>query len=731
MKLLILKVTDMRSELCVSRIERTILQQAGVDAVYADLTTGNVKVRCLDENLTEATLSGLIREAGYHIYAPEQKADRELKQAEQNKLLQRCRWAAVCTAAAILFSVILYLRQMLGLSYSAVIAAAAAEVILSIAVLFLARQAVENGFGDLFAGKPRLESLTSVGVAAALLCSGYSLLAFCRGQLAAADNIYAAAAALALLWTLYGEYLTAVTTDGADEIQQPPSKAAVSQPLTAVLQQRSGSVTVPTDFLLPKDLIIVRKGEKIPVNGMIEAGKAAVDESHFSGSSIPVLKGPKMQALSGSYVCGGELTIRVAAEKTAPETKTEEKPFLSEIFAADKHAALFVPLLLIIAVAASLNWLFYSGNFSLAVKIFCTVLLVASPCVLKPAAAAALRQAVRTSAAQGMTYRKMTVLSAMRQIGLVIFGKTGIVTDKELELTDLITYGGVQRQAALSLAVALECDSMHPVARALRKQTDDQKLPVCEKLQYFPGQGVTAVCQKLKVSFGTAGYISKSCHLSPEVLKLASDWQQQGKNVMFLSVGKTLCAALALAEHIPAAHQQGVADLREHGIRAMLITGDTQAAAERAAKAVGIDKYVAALSQQEKAELISSISRGGEQVAFVNSAVNQYMEGCDDIIYIAVNGKDADCRMRQRADVMLQNNNLGLIWQAVRLSEKMTAVSKQNMKVFYLLLVLCLPAAAGVFYLLPLKLLAEPLYVTALLLIEGLILFANSRRLQI
>ena len=386
MRLLTLKIQGMKSVLCVSSVERAVLSIEGVDAVHIDLTTGIAKIRCYDETVTEDTIKNKIIDTGYSIDAQKTSAAAEPENQEANLYRKSFLLGAIAVIAA-LTSLILYFRGLLGLNFNLIMTAAAAECCCGLLALYLGKKIVLEGLNNLFSGKPCMESLTAVGVCFALLYSLFSLYDLSSGNDLAARNIYAAAAAAVLWWSMLGEYLSS-------KICQPKTESETAA-LPAMLMSKGEKYPVTTDMLLEGDVIVIQKGEIIPADGIIEAGNAAVDESDFTGSSIPVLKDKGMEVMAGSYVFGGELTVKVSATAASlPKNVADKKAVTVEKLenSGDKRAALFLPVILIVAVAVSLNWLFYSGSLGLAGKVFTAIMLVTCPCALKAAQSAAFNR---------------------------------------------------------------------------------------------------------------------------------------------------------------------------------------------------------------------------------------------------------------------------------------------------------------------------------------------------
>lgn len=720
MRVFTFKISGIKSVLCVNTIERAVCALEGVDAVCVDISSGLVRIRCHNDGVAEETIQSVILEAGYNaVKLPGVTA----ADKQEDGLRQSCRIAAIIAVIAALAAFSLYFRWLLPLKSEHILLLASAECLCGLGALYIGRQIILEGFHNLFYGRPCMESLTAVSVSAAMLYSLLSLYDLYMGNRIAAGNIYAAAVALILLWSIGGEYF-------ASEAERREKKTIVSV-RPAQLLRNGTEHTVTADMLFTGDLVVVRQGENIPADGIAESGNAAVDESDFTGNSIPVLKEKGMKVMAGSYVFGGELTVKVlkTAEKLHDmhEEVRESKAAVST--PADKRAAFFLPLILIVAVAVSLNWLFYSGSFGLAGKVFTSILLVTCPCALKMGQAAALLRTLQQAAVSGIYCRSAGPLNIFKDISVVIFGKTGTITDRKIVMTDIVTYNGVQKDAALTLAASLENSSLHPAASALREHVAEENLLACEKLQYLPGQGISAICQKVRVCFGTFEYVKKSCRILAAAAELTEKWRQEGKMPLFLAAGRTLCAAFAMAEEVPSSGKDVVIRLQEQGIRSILMSGDSKEAAMRAAELTGIKKYMGALSPEEKLELVSSISMGGEKVAVVSGCHNDCLAECKADIRIAVGCRQSACDDGDAADVLLAEGNLPALLRAIQLSRKLEKVDRQGVMLFYLLTTMLLPVAAGAFYFLQPGLLAQPLYVFISVLTVGVLLLLNARRI--
>lgn len=715
MKLYTLKVKGMRSALDVSSIERLLKKIDGIDAVNINVVNAVVKVRCADETELE-TITSVIADNGYSFYETEEQAERQQDSSEGKKeiAVYGIIFLIILAAAVLLF---LHEKNLLAAEVNLLKGAAAAELVLGSLALYSARRYITEGIKELLGGNPRMTSLPALGCLTAYLYSAVNVCYALVYDISFAYDLYFLPAVLLMLLQKAGN----VWLDSAYQIKcYEPLKEDVSEE-KVILIKGDENIEITNKMILPGDVISLSCGQTAYAEGTIVAGEAAVDEGLVNGKSMPVLKKKGETLFWGSVLCGGSINLQVnSVEQVCTVEKQVHECDLAAVFNNDAKAAVYLPFIMIAGIVACLNWLFYTGNFNEAITIVVVVLLLSAPELIKISLVISVKNALKKSRKQGIFFKSIRTLLDTAQASVAVIGKTATLTKRNITVTDIVTFNGVNEQSAVCLAASLETESLHPVATAIKNCITQSSTFDCSNIKYSPGCGVRGVHQRVKVALGNYDYMRKLCRIPDYIKKQEDEFAADGKTVVYLAAQNQVCALFALAEELNEADKQGIKKLHDLELRTMMVTGDSSECAERAAKYFQISRFISELSIRDKCQLLHSLKQGGEKVVVFSE------NWCDRLLYkyadISVSMSGTTKRL---ADVALSKHDFGLFVQGVLLSRKLLKNIKQNLKVMFIFNIMAVGAVLCCLYSFA-DIVLHPLLVTAVILLNFLVVIMTA-----
>lgn len=715
MKLYTLKVKGMRSALDVSNLERLLKNIDGVDAVNINVVNAVVKVRCADETELEA-ITSVITANGYALYDKDELDTRKKfsGESDRNIFLHIIIFTGILIAAAGLF---LHEQKLVKAEINLLKGLAAAEFILCSVALYSARTYLSEGINELFSGNPRMTSLPVLGCLTGYLYSAVNVYYAFIYSIDFAYHLYFLPVALLLLLHKVGSlWLSSVYNIKSYE----PLKEDRSQDQVLLIKGEE-PVEITSDLVLPGDVVSFRCGQTVYAEGTVVAGEAAVDEGAVNGTSMPVLKKKGDTIFFGSVLCGGSINLQVnAVEQSSEYTKQKRDCDLAAVFTNDAKAAVYLPFIMIVAIVACLNWFFYTGNFNESLRIVAVVLLLSAPELIKISVALSVKSALKKSRKQGIFFKTIQALLDTAQASIAVIGKTATLAGRNVVVTDIVTFNGVNEQSAVCLASSLENDSLHPIAMAIKNCITQSSTFDCSNIKYSPGCGVTGVHQRVKVALGTYDYMRKICRI-PEYIKQQDDaFAAAGKTVVYLAAQNQICAIFAVAEELHEEDKQGIKKLYELELRTMMVTGDCSTSAERAAKYFQITRFLSELSIKDKCQLLQSLQQGGEKVAVFSE--NQ----CDKMLYkYADIGVSMSSVTKGLADVILAKHDFGLFAQAMQLSRSLLLKIKKHLQTMFIFNAVAVIAVLCCLYSFA-EIVLHPVLVTAVILLNFLLVIITA-----
>ena len=741
-------VTGMSCAACQAAIERTVGKMDGVQSAVVNLLANTLTTEYDETKVTNEAICSRIAQIGYGATpegaAPEAKTSQEKKAAEE----AATRWRALVWSAII--SVILmvlsmgsmqgWLPESLSGTRGAVPVTLTLFILASI-VLLIQRHFYINGFRSLFNGHPNMDALVAIGSSTAYL---FGLVSLYLMAFASADgnteevrrlfgNLYLDSAAMVPTLVSVGKYMESRAKSKATEAVTALAKL---RPSIATVIRNGAEVTVPIDSVQVGDLLAVKAGETIPADGRVKTGLAWVDESVVTGESLPVEKTPGKEVTGASVAKSGHLTVevtRVGKDSTLSriialvEEATSTKAPIARL--ADKVAAIFVPIVIGIALVTLIVWLVLGKDLSFAVTMAISVLVIACPCSLGLATPTAIMVGTGRAARLGILVKDAKSLELMGRVKTMLLDKTGTLTQARPVITDLIPSDNSDRNELLQLASSIEKLSEHPLGRPIIERAADvglATLPLTDFMQ-VPGAGIRATANGELLLAGNARLMSElGPGLGEKENALSEKLSLEGKTVLWFSLGKRILGAIALQDPLKPDAKEAMTALHEAGLRLVMLTGDQELTARAIARQAGIDEVRAGLKPEDKARILEEFRKGGNLVAMVGDGINDAPALAAADVGIAI-GTGTDVALGS-ADIVLSQNRLTGLADARRLSQAVIRNIHQNLFWAFIYNTLGIPIAAGLFY--PFGIILNPMVSAAAMSLSSVCVVTNALRLR-
>jgi Cu+-exporting ATPase len=773
-----LGVTGMTCAACVNRVERALKKLEGVLEASVNLATERAWVKYLPASTSVAQFKRAIREAGYGVLelgTGQGRADLE-REARAKEVADLRRALLTATVFALPLFLIAMLPMLFPPLEAWLMATFGHGVMSSLNWVMLALATpiqfgpglrfYRHGWQSLRSGSPDMNSLVMLGTSAAYFYS-LGVVLFPGLFPPQARHAYFEAAGVVITLILLGKYLEALAKGRTSEAMR---RLLSLQAKTARVVERTLEREIPVDEVLAGDLVVVRPGEKIPVDGVVVSGQSYVDESMITGEPIPVRKTEGDRVIGGTINQNGTLTFRATAvgEGTVlaqiirlVENAQASKPPIQNL--ADRVVAVFVPIVLAIAALTALVWLVFGGENALTFALVNTVavLIIACPCAMGLATPVSIMVGTGKAAELGVLFRKGEALQTLQEARVVALDKTGTLTRGRPELTDLEVAPGFDEAEVLALVASLEQKSEHPIARAIVQVAQARGLPLSEPqgFEAFPGLGVSGqvgvvrpvnsrdsglsqpgivrpvnsgdsrLSQEgiVRVDVGADRYMAR---LGLDVSVFGSEAARladAGKTPLYAAINGKLAAILAVADPIKEGSPEAIAALHRQGFKVAMITGDHTRAAHAIARQLGIDEVQAEVLPDGKAEAVRALQNKGQKVAFVGDGINDAPALAQADVGIAI-GSGTDVAI-ETADVILISGDLRGVPNAIALSRATLRNIQLNLFWAFAYNVLLIPVAAGALY--PFTgWLLSPMLAGAAMGLSSLFVLSNALRLR-
>lgn len=729
---------------CAKRVEKGIQKLDGIANVSVNFATEKATISYDPQTVRISTIKETIEKIGYKALEINKKdaadEDRARKQKEIKLLWTKFIISAIFSIP-LLYIAMAPMIKVVKLPFPAGIDPmqfpliyALIELILVAPVIMVGYKFYTIGFKALLQRSPNMDSLIAIGTTAAVIYSLYNTWQITIGHFEAVDALYYETAGVIITLILLGKSLEAVSKGRTSEAIK---KLMGLAPKTAIIIQDNQEKEIPIDEVEIGDIIVVKPGAKIPVDGTVLEGHTSIDESMLTGESMPVDKKSGDPVYTASLNTTG--TIRFKAEKVGSDTALAQIIKLVEdaqgskapiAQMADIVSGYFVPVVCIIALLSGIAWYFGSGgDIKFALTIFISVLVIACPCALGLATPTAIMVGTGKGAENGILIKGGEALETAHKINTIVFDKTGTITEGKPTVTDVLATGEINKDYLLQLTASAEKGSEHPLGQAIVNGAKDKGLDLLfvEDFNSLTGRGIEAKINSLLVLAGNRKLMEER-NISLSALETDSDrLAEEGKTPMYVAIDGKLAGIIAVADVVKPSSKAAIESLHKMGIEVAMITGDNKKTAAAIAKQVGIDRVLAEVLPQDKSNEVKKLQMDGLKVAMVGDGINDAPALAQADIGIAI-GSGTDVAM-ESADIVLMHSDLMDVPTAIQLSKKTIRNIKENLFWAFGYNVIGIPIAAGVLHLFGGPLL-NPIFAAAAMSLSSVSVLTNALRLK-
>ncbi|MCO8289818.1 copper-translocating P-type ATPase [Tetragenococcus halophilus] len=731
---------------CVQAIEKSVGKVDGVQEVAVNLATEKMNVSYDEDAINAGDIIKAVQDAGYQAAVESDKVssdDADKKQKQMKDLWLRFLGSAIF-ALPLLYIAMGPMLPFGGLPIPEfldpvqhTVTFAVVQLALTLPVIYLGRSFYTVGFKSLFKGHPNMDSLIAIGTTAALLQGIVMTALLVMGRVEVHHghpDLYFESAAVILTLITLGKYLEAVSKGKtSDAIKKLMGLA----PKTARVIRNDKEVEISIDEVVTDDIVVVRPGDKIPVDGELVDGSSAVDESMITGESIPIEKqvGDKVVGASinknGSFYFKatkvGKDTTLSQIIKLVEDAQGSKAPIAK---LADKVSGVFVPIVIALAVLSGLAWfLLGQESWVFALTITISVLVIACPCALGLATPTAIMVGTGKGAENGVLIKSGDALEGTQKVQTIVFDKTGTITEGKPIVTDIINYNGYDEEAVLTLAASAETGSEHPLGEAIVESAKDRgvTLQTVKDFQSIPGHGIQVAVEGQTVLLGNKKLITENNIDTLDAQEVSDRLANEGKTPMFIAAGGQLIGIVAVADTIKENSIAAIDKLHHMGLQVAMITGDNKRTAEAIAKQVGIDRVFSEVLPEDKANEVEKLQNEGLHVAMVGDGINDAPALAQANVGVAI-GSGTDVAI-ESADIVLMRSDLMDVPTAVELSRATIKNIKQNLFWAFAYNTIGIPIAMGILYLFGGPLL-NPMFAGAAMSLSSVSVLLNALRLK-
>lgn len=710
-------VTGMTCSSCVRHVEKAVEKQPGVKKVTVNLLKNSMVVDYDENKLNQAEIENAVSDAGYGANLRSKNADltkdteENSAQKEYESYKRRLIWSVIFTVPLIYLS----MGHMLGwplpfffLGTTNAITFAFTQFLLLLPVVYLNRSYFINGFRSLFKGTPNMDSLVALGASAALVYGIFTIYKIGIG-LGFLDFKSVSAHVMNLYFESAGTILTLITLGKTLEAKaKGKTTDAISKllnlaPKTARVLRDNHEKNVPVEEVKKDDVVIVKAGESIPVDGVIISGSASIDESALTGESLPVDKKEGDKAIGATINRNGYFKMRVT--KTGDETvlaqivklvdeATSSKAPIANL--ADRVSGVFVPIVIGISFIAAIIWLLLGSTFEFALSIGISVLVISCPCALGLATPTAIMVGTGQGAINGILFKSAKALETTHELQTIVFDKTGTITEGKPVVTDIFPLQNTENDL-LQIAASLESLSEHPLAQAITTSAKEKNLSFLEveKFTQVAGQGISGIIDGKKILAGNLKMMNEN-QIETTSANFLDNSTNGGKTTLYFAQDNRLIGIIRVADVIKDTSKEAIEELNQMGLQTIMLTGDNETTARSIAKKAGIRHVIAEVLPADKEHEIQKLQNQGQKVAMVGDGINDAPALARADVGIAI-GAGTDIAI-DSADVVLMKSQLTEVSTAIRLSKATIKNIKENLFWAFIYNIIGIPIAAGIFY---------------------------------
>ena len=745
-------VTGMSCAACSAAVERAVNKLEGVDAAQVNLLANSMQVEYDEAAVTEADICAAVEKAGYGASpvapagskaAPAKAAPAGEDPAEAE--LRGMKKRLVVSLAFLIPLMYVSMGHMMGLPLPAffhgregAVAFALTQFLLVLPIMYMNRKFYIVGFKSLWHRSPNMDSLIALGSAAAVVYGLFALYRIGWG-LGTGDMELVDRYRMDLYFESAGTILTLITLGKFLEARAKGRTGAAIRALmdlapdTALVLRDGAEVEIPAEEVAVGDTVVIKPGMRIPVDGTVLTGLSSVDESAVTGESIPAEKAPGARVIAASINRSGSFTFR--AEKVGQDTTLAQiialvqdagatKAPIAKL--ADKVSGVFVPVVIVIALAAFGVWLALGQTMEFALARAISVLVISCPCALGLATPVAIMVGTGKGARLGILYKNAEALENAHKIDTVVLDKTGTITEGKPAVTDLLPAPGVDKTELLRVAAALEKPSEHPLAEAILAAVGDMPLTEAERFEALPGRGVRAFVNGREHLAGNLRLMEEQ---GVDVAWAASEAERlakEGKTPLYFAAEGRLLGLVAAADPVKPTSAAAIGELQAMGLKVIMLTGDNARTAEAIRAKLGIEQVVAEVLPQDKEAQVRALQQQGRRVAMVGDGINDAPALTRADVGVAI-GAGTDVAI-DSADVVLMKSDLWDLVNALRLSRATIRNIRENLFWAFFYNSIGIPVAAGALY--GFGLVLNPMLGAAAMSLSSVCVVSNALRLN-
>lgn len=697
---------------CAMTIENAVSKMPGVDKASVNLATEIMTVEAND-SVTPEAIAKVVDGVGYGARPRGKSVEEELEEKNEKKEAHLREMKRNLTISAIFAVPLLFIAMadMVGIPMPAFLSPmqspvsyALIQLALSLPIVWLGRRFFVDGFKALSKGHPNMDSLVALGTSAAFLYSLYGTYHVLEGHAHFAMNLYYESAGVILTLITLGKYFEDVSKGKTSMAIQTLVGLA---PKMATVLRDGQEVEVPVEEVQVGDLIRVKPGEKVPVDGVVTEGNSTVDESMLTGESIPVSKSVGDEVIGASLNKTGSFILK--ATKIGKDTALSQIIQLVEqaqgskapiAKLADKVSGVFVPIVIVLALVSGLAWYFLGQeSWVFALTITISVLVIACPCALGLATPTAIMVGTGKGAENGILLKSGEALEEANHVNMVVFDKTGTITNGTPVVTDVVTAENTDADALIRLAASLEVASEHPLGEAIVAKAKEQGAAFDEVTNFeaIPGFGIKGHVGETLVFLGNEKWMRENGLANVEMNDKANHFAEQGKTPLYIGYNNAVQGLIVVADTVKESSARAIQTLHEMGIQVAMMTGDHERTAQAIAAEVGIDRVFSEVLPQDKANYVSKLQEEGYIVAMVGDGINDAPALAQAQVGIAI-GTGTDVAI-ESADAVLMKSDLMDVPAMLKLSRATIRNIKENLFWAFAYNIIGIPFAMGVLHL--------------------------------
>ena len=697
---------------CAMTIENAVSKIPGVDKASVNLATEIMTVEAND-SVTPEDIAKVVDGVGYSARPRGKSVEEELEEKNEKKEAHLREMKRNLTISAIFTVPLLFIAMadMVGIPMPAFLSPmqspvsyALIQLALSLPIVWIGRRFFVDGFKALSKGHPNMDSLVALGTSAAFLYSLYGTYHVLEGHAHFAMNLYYESAGVILTLITLGKYFEDVSKGKTSMAIQTLVGLA---PKMATVLRDGQEVEVPVEEVQVGDLIRVKPGEKVPVDGVVTEGNSTVDESMLTGESIPVSKAVGDEVIGASLNKTGSFILK--ATKIGKDTALSQIIQLVEqaqgskapiAKLADKVSGVFVPIVIVLALVSGLAWYFLGQeSWVFALTITISVLVIACPCALGLATPTAIMVGTGKGAENGILLKSGEALEEANHVNMVVFDKTGTITNGTPVVTDVVTADNADADALIRLAASLEVASEHPLGEAIVAKAKEQGAALEEVTNFeaIPGFGIKGHVGETLVFLGNEKWMRENGLANVEMNEKANSFAEQGKTPLYIGYNDAVQGLIVVADTVKESSARAIQTLHEMGIQVAMMTGDHERTAQAIAAEVGIDRVFSEVLPQDKANYVSKLQEEGYIVAMVGDGINDAPALAQAQVGIAI-GTGTDVAI-ESADAVLMKSDLMDVPAMLKLSRATIRNIKENLFWAFAYNIIGIPFAMGVLHL--------------------------------